>query len=206
METQSAEINELASALAKAQAAIKPAKKDSDNPFFKSKYADLASVHLACMEHLTVNGLSVTQTLYTNGDARTYLVTSLLHSSGQWIKSVAPVNPVKNDPQGMGSAITYMRRYSLAAMVGVAQEDDDGNAASDKKTNFSMALDREQAEQIYAQALQKIGACDSLSKLESTWKGYAKTLKSMPQDLAADLIQKKDDMKEELARQNGVAA
>lgn len=131
METQSTEIKDLAAALAKAQAEIKPALKDTDNPFFKSKYADLASVQAACMPHLTKNGLSVVQAIQMVGEL-TVLVTTLMHTSGQWLKSVAPVRPTKNDPQGLGSALTYMRRYSLASMAGVAQEDDDGNSASEK--------------------------------------------------------------------------
>tara|TARA_R110000868_G_scaffold62962_3_gene189937 strand:- start:441 stop:1106 length:666 start_codon:yes stop_codon:yes gene_type:complete len=126
---KSEQINELAAALAKAQSEMLPAFKDSANPFFKSKYADLASVWDACRGPLTKHGLSVVQVM-DRQDGQLILKTSLIHSSGQWIDSIAPVVPVKNDPQGVGSALTYMRRYSLAAIVGVYQDDDDGNAAS----------------------------------------------------------------------------
>lgn len=126
---KSENINELAMALAKAQAEMLPAMKDSANPFFKSKYADLASVWDACRAPLTKNGLSVVQLISSDTD-KLVLKTTLIHSSGQWIESVAPIVPVKNDPQGLGSALTYMRRYSLAALVGVYQDDDDGNAAT----------------------------------------------------------------------------
>lgn len=130
--TQSANINELATALAKAQGQIEGAKKDSSNPFFKSSYADLASVWDACRKPLSDNGLSITQTT-TVVESQLYLETMLMHSSGQWQSGILPINPVKPDPQGLGSAITYMRRYGLQSMVGVAPEDDDGNAASGKQ-------------------------------------------------------------------------
>jgi hypothetical protein len=133
MYNHSEQINELAVALCRAQATVKHALKDSSNPFFKSNYADLGSVWDACREALVANGLAVTQTMDVDGD-RTMLVTTLMHTSGQWIDGRALLTPVKNDPQGMGSAITYMRRYSLAAIVGVVadDEDDDGNNASGK--------------------------------------------------------------------------
>lgn len=129
MSEQSENINELALALSKAQAIIGGAKKDSKNPFFKSDYADLESVWMACRKELTDNGLSVIQTMEPNPEGVT-VVTTLAHSSGQWIKGRLNLHPTKNDPQGIGSAITYGRRYALAAIVGVYQTDDDGNAAS----------------------------------------------------------------------------
>lgn len=129
MSTQSPEINKLAEGLSKAQAEITGALKDSSNPFFKSKYADLAATWDACRLPLSKNGLSVIQTTQVSDQGSVYLETTLAHSSGQWIKGALPINPVKNDPQGIGSAITYARRYALAAIVGVAQVDDDGEAA-----------------------------------------------------------------------------
>jgi len=129
---QSQNINELATELAKAQAVMQPAVKDSENPFFKSHYADLSSVWDAIRKPLTDNGLSVVQTPDTL-DGKMVLVTTLLHSSGQWISGALPVSPTKTDPQSMGSAITYARRYALSALAGVcSEEDDDGNAASAK--------------------------------------------------------------------------
>ena len=126
----SEQINEIAGALAKAQGEIKGAAKDSTNPHFRSKYADLASVWDACRAALSKNGLSVIQTPDTTADG-VFLYTTLAHSSGQWIRSTMPVRPVQDTPQGLGSALTYARRYSLASMVGVApDDDDDGQAAS----------------------------------------------------------------------------
>lgn len=120
----SEQVNELFSALSKAQATIQPALKDKSNPFFKTKYCDLSSVWVACRESLTNNGLCVTQTVVKN-DSGMILITTLGHSSGQWMRSEMPILLGKMDPQGLGSSITYARRYSLAAMVGVAPDDDD---------------------------------------------------------------------------------
>ncbi len=128
------EINELAKALALAQAEIGGAKKDSSNPFFKSKYADLESVWEACRVALTKHGLSVTQ-LVGSDDKGLNLTTMLLHASGQSITTTCSVPVSKqNDPQAAGSAITYFRRYQLAAIVGVYQTDDDAELATDRKS------------------------------------------------------------------------
>lgn len=127
----STEINELATALSKAQAAIKGAVEDANNPFFQSKYANLASVWEACRDQLTTNGIAVVQSPSADGNKVT-VTTVLTHSSGQWMCGELTVQAAKSDPQGIGSAITYARRYSLAAMAGVApaSDDDDGNASS----------------------------------------------------------------------------
>ena len=114
-------IGKLAEALSKTQGELKEAVRDSNNPFFKSKYADLTSVWEACRSQLSKNGLAVVQTMADNGSERVVIVTTLIHSSGEWIRGRLSVKPVKNDPQGIGSAITYARRYSLAAIVGVAR-------------------------------------------------------------------------------------
>jgi hypothetical protein len=129
----SEQINELAAALAKAQGEITGALKDSANPFFKSKYADLAACWDACRSALSKHQLAVIQTTSAN-EGGLWLLTRLAHSSGQWIESETPVRPKDDSPQAMGSAMTYARRYALTAMVGIAQVDDDGNAASGKVT------------------------------------------------------------------------
>lgn len=124
-------LKSLAASLAKAQAVMQPAAKDHENPFFKSRYADLPSVWDAIREPLTANGLSVVQLPAEAAPGRVALTTMLLHSSGEWIASTASMRLVKDDPQGAGSGLTYLRRYMLAAAVGVvADEDDDANAAT----------------------------------------------------------------------------
>ena len=127
---QSPSIGALAASLAKAQSHYGKALKDASNPFFKSKYVDLAGCYEACRDALATQGLTVVQTTEINATGGVTLASTLIHSSGEWLGGVYPVNPVKNDPQGYGSAMTYARRYALMALVGLAAEDDDGEAAS----------------------------------------------------------------------------
>lgn len=126
---KSSEIAELAKALSKAQGVMTGAKADSKNPFFKSNYADLASVWEAAKEPLSKNGLSVVQTTIPH-DNKVEVETTLLHDSGQFITSSLSMPAEKLDAQSFGKLITYCRRYALAAMVGISQVDDYGNSAS----------------------------------------------------------------------------
>ena len=128
------EITELATALAKAQGEMAGAKKDSANPFFKSKYADLASVWDACREALSTHGLAVIQSPSAEG-MRVSVETLLAHSSGQWMRGTVSVTAKEDSPQAIGSAITYLRRYALQSFVGVAPEDDDAEAAHGRASN-----------------------------------------------------------------------
>ena len=127
---QSESIKELATALAKAQGELTHASKSSVNPHFKSKYADLASVWEACREPLSSNGLSVAQFPSEFQNNIMTLTTRLMHSSGEWLEQTMSAPVSKPDPQGIGSCLTYMRRYALASVVGVYQDDDDANSAS----------------------------------------------------------------------------
>ena len=126
-------IADLAAALAKAQLTMTGAKRDADNPYFKSRYADLASVRDACLGALNTNGISVTQwpRLVSVGDHEWFVEveTRLTHASGQWMADTLALPLAKADAQGVGSCITYARRYALAAVAGVAPDDDDGEAA-----------------------------------------------------------------------------
>jgi hypothetical protein len=129
---QSAQLDQLAVSLAKAQGEMENVKKGAENPFFKSKYADLASVWEAARVPLSKNGLSVIQSV-TSDDAHHWLETTLLHSSGQFVSDTIKLTLKDDTMQGLGSAITYARRYQLSAFVGVSpDDDDDGNAASGK--------------------------------------------------------------------------
>lgn len=121
----------LFAALARAQSELRGAVKDAANPFYKSKYADLASVWDACRDPLAKNELSIVQFPQAEG-AKVTVVTRLGHASGQWIESELSAHAKDDSPQAVGSAITYLRRYSLQSVVGVAPEDDDGEAAQDK--------------------------------------------------------------------------
>lgn len=135
---QSEQINELAGALAKAQGTMANATMNKTNPHFKSKYADLASVLDAIRGPLSANGLSVVQ-IKEITERGLVLKTMLMHSSGQFITSEYPL-PATQRPHEMGSALTYARRYSIAALIcNSADEDDDGNAAMTAKPNGNHA-------------------------------------------------------------------
>ena len=126
---RSSELNELFSALSKSQAEMKVACKDSSNPFFKSKYANLQSIIESSRPSLCKNGLSVVQQIIPNEQGQECLVTVLGHGSGQWIASSIRISPIKTDIQSLGSYITYLRRYSYASIIGVYDgEDDDGES------------------------------------------------------------------------------
>jgi len=124
-------IDMLAGALAKAQGEMTPAAKDSTNPHFKSKYADLASAWEAARGPCSRNGLAVIQGFEPGPDKSLIIWTRLAHSSGQWIESILVFYPIDQKPQTLGSCITYGRRYALMAILGIApDDDDDGNMAS----------------------------------------------------------------------------
>ncbi len=134
MDNQSETIGALAAALAKAQGSLNAALKDSKNPHLKNKYADLASIWNAARKPLAENELAVIQTT-DEDEGGQYLVTTLAHSSGEWIRGRLKIgtegaNKGVNLNQALGSSISYMRRYALAAIVGVIQDDDDGHSSS----------------------------------------------------------------------------
>lgn len=128
---ESEELDKLFEALAKAQMEMEIASTASVNPFFKSRYADLASIVKASRPFLAKNALAVIQRTITEENDQIFLYTRLCHASGQWIESNMQVKPVKNDIQGLGSYITYLRRYMYASLTGVVtgDEDDDGESA-----------------------------------------------------------------------------
>jgi hypothetical protein len=144
--SMSTDISELSAALAQAQGQMHGARKGADNPFFKSKYADLAACWEACRDPLSNNGLSLIQ-IPVHTEGRAGLVTQLAHSSGQWIRGFMTMLPGKDDPQGVGSCLTYMRRYALASFVGLAQVDDDAESATyrmskQKETKIVKAMEQ----------------------------------------------------------------
>lgn len=143
-------INELATALAKAQSEIKHAEKSAENPAFKRdgkvlKYATLADVWDACREPLTKNGLSIVQ-LPVRTEGGVSVTTILMHCSGQSIDSTLEV-PAGNTAQAFGSAITYARRYTLAAIVGIAPDEDDDGAQATESTRNRQNYDRREPRQ-----------------------------------------------------------
>jgi hypothetical protein len=148
-------IKHIAPALLAAQRQITFAAKDSINPHFKNKYAGLPQVIDAIKGPLNDNGITFIQTpsIPAIDDVRLVLVTRLLHESGEWIEDTAICPMPKQDPQGLGSAMTYLRRYSLAAICGLYQDDDDGEAAK-----FDPAPH-----------IENIKACKGMTELKDLW-------------------------------------
>lgn len=130
---KSESIKSLSVAMCKAQSEMGGAVKDANNPFFKSKYADLSAVVQAVKDPFANNGLSYVQFPIEEG-GRIGVETILMHESGEWLSNSFTVQLSKQDAQGAGSAITYCRRYALQAIAGIPSEDDDGNNAS-KQSN-----------------------------------------------------------------------
>lgn len=135
---RSEQINELVKALAKAQAEMQNPAFDQMNPHFRNKFASLAAVRNAVIPVLSKHGLTLTQEL-TSGDRGPRVLTMISHESGQWMEFGPLEMPVaKGDAQGVGSAATYARRYSMMAVCAVVgDEDDDGNEASKGKSPLS---------------------------------------------------------------------
>jgi len=127
-------MQKISGAFVKAQTAFGPALKSATNPHFRTKYADLSACVEAVIDALNGNGIALMQHSSECADG-VIVETVFLHESGEQISSGKLHVPAsKNDPQGYGSALTYARRYSLMAACGIAPEDDDGNAASKRKT------------------------------------------------------------------------
>ena len=167
-------IKELAAALAKAQGQFIHAKKDADNPFFKSRYATLASVLDAAKQPLSDNGLSVVQVIDSAEGEGMFLETILMHSSGEWMSGKYPIKPVKPDPQSIGSACTYARRYAFSAITGIAADDDDGN--SDSQVSAPAVKQEKIAPQPSVDYFAMIDDSKSLDELSKVWKSIPKHL------------------------------
>jgi hypothetical protein len=177
-------------ALAAAQAEIENATKGSVNPAFRSKYADLAEVLNTCRPVLAKHGMCIMQS--TSFDGATVSVQTVLgHKEGGWVSSCASCVPAKVDAQGIGAATTYLRRYSLAAMVAIAQEDDDGNSAQHAGRPAPVTSRKPDPER-YVDARQALRDAGSLSELGAVWR-----------DLSADarkaLAEEKDSAKTRLS-------
>ena len=178
--THSEQVNEIAAALAKAQGQMKIAVKDSINPHFKSRYADLAAVLDAVRGPLSANGIAIVQGVEADETAAT-VTTLLAHTSGQWVRSSLRLPAPQANAQGFGSAVTYARRYLLSAMAGIAQDDDDGNAAVEHEPRASgvagvkQALAREPDQDVMALRLTKL-------------MGEAMTVKELPEKEAREWV------------------
>jgi len=164
-------MNELAKSLVKAQSAMNHAAKDAKNPHFKSAYSSLASVIDAVRPALNANGLAFVQKLHT-ADHGVVVETVLIHESGQEMScGMLFVPATKQDAQGFGSAISYGKRYGLQAALGIASEDDDGNAASKapvRTPSVAVTLDMDWAVDVMA-------ACKTLDSLKEKFGTFYKS-------------------------------
>lgn len=165
---KSEQINELALALSKVQGEIEGAIKDANNPFFKSKYADLTSCWQACREQLSKNGIAVVQS-GDDSDTHLCLTTTLMHSSGQWIdgthrmeKKITEKDKTRRDmnAQDIGAAITYLRRFSLCSLVGICPEDEDANSIT--PTAQRKDIHHSQQQTCYAMTHDQVKEIDQL--------------------------------------------
>lgn len=183
---KSEQINELATAMAKAQLEIENASKNAANPHFRSKYADLAEVLNTVRPVFAKHGLAVIQSAgFDSGIAS--VETTIAHASGQWISSTVSAPVSKQDAQGVGSALTYCRRYGLAGMAGIAQEDDDANAAVGGRPQPAQSKKPVASPKDISVAKQTLESCSTVEELRETFaglpehvreplKGFAKTV------------------------------
>lgn len=179
MMTTSDSMANIAPALANALTVIHNATKDSKNPHYKSTYASLASVIDATKMTLGQHGLVVVQAPGWS-ENRVTVTTRIVHSSGEWIEAVAEAPVPKADPQGVGSAITYLRRYSLAAICGITQEDDDAETASRRPPQSKPQVSAEILQEKQAHLLMRIKDAESEGKLD------VKELQQVRKALASD--------------------
>jgi hypothetical protein len=165
-------IVEISKALAKFQAKVKQPLKDADNPFFKSKYVPLESVVEAITNEAPNHGLSFVQWALNDEQGRVGVATMLMHESGEFIE-FDPVfmNAEKNTPQGAGSLITYLKRYSLSAVFGItSDQDDDANESSGNNNKPKQQADplTEKLTVTFSQAMQKLGSANNVYKALNT--------------------------------------
>lgn len=209
IKNQSEDIKELAIALCKAQSQMSFASRDSENGYYKSKYADLYSVWEACREPLNKNGLCVVQQVNGLSECGGIVLNTLLvHTSGQWIKSVVVMTPSDNKPQTYGLCLSYARRYGLSSLVGVVQDDDDGNCASgignkniQKVNNYkdskpfrehhrSGGVEKNEiSNNKKSEYLEKMKNVNSLEELKTVWSD------SIPKEYRSYLSSEKDKIK-----------
>jgi hypothetical protein len=174
-------IKQIAEALVSAQKEIRFAVKDSTNPHYKSKYANINSVIDAVKAPLNNNGIAILQSLSPSDDNKLHLTTRLIHSSGEWIEDTAVCPIQKQDPQGLGSAISYIRRYSISSLCALYADDDDGQSAALNAADY----------------LQRITQSQSLEELQSNYNFVMGEVKN-DRTLSKLVIEAKDKRKAEL--------
>lgn len=184
--TTSPETDKINAALVKAHAAMAPVIADASNEFLKTKYATLGAVLKVVMPPLHAHGMTIIQGGDPSNDGGLLVTTRLIHESGQWLEMSCPAPLTKKDGHGLGSAITYARRYNLLAFAGVAQEDDDGNSASNIAEKDRR--DKESLQAVVDSQLKEIGELIHLldapeDKVAATCRKYSEDRTSSPEGL-----------------------
>ena len=183
-------IAKFAPAFLAAQIEMDNASKNATNPAFRSKYANLEGVIDAVKPALNSHGIAFLQTGSPSTPGMLTLTTRLIHSSGEWMEDTAECSLSKNDPQGFGSAMTYLRRYNIASICGITQEDDDGNAASQPSTSFSQSRAQSREPSLVDQV------CDALNsmpeQMQDGWGAWMETALncSNPREMNAEQLGK----------------
>ena len=211
----SEQINELATALAKAQAEMKNARLNKQNPHFKSRYADLAEIRDTVTPALSKNGIAVVHGLGPTDGGGLVVMTRLVHASGQWIESGFPI--AYDKPQTMGSAITYGRRYNLSAITNIsADDDDDANAANDKpaaaphakpeampSVNGTPGASKAGSRAAYEKMIASIRNTATLRALDEWYKANVSDIDKLPpewlDELRLEYVDRQTDLKKTLA-------
>lgn len=211
MGEHSESLGALAKALASAQAKLGDAKKDSTNPHFKNKYASLSSVREAITKVLSDAGIAVVQAFEPHGDSGVCVVTTLMHESGEWITSRLFIPVSKKDAQGFGSALTYGRRYALAAIVGIAADDDDDAEASvarDTKPVAKPSVAKPESDKIEAGFAARLDAVKTTDDMAAAEGDISKAVQagSLSDAARARLRLKRADVIKRLTATNGAAA
>lgn len=185
--TKETKVTTIAEAFLKAQKEFGPILKTSNNPFFKSKYADLASCIDSILGALNNNGISLIQNTHPS-ESGVAVETILLHESGEKISGgILEMPAIKRDPQAYGSALTYARRYSLMCTVGIAPEDDDGNKASQAKNVVHKSIDS---------YLKDISSCTDINELKDV---YSAAMHNLSDEVSKDKLTKaKDEAKQRI--------
>ena len=176
-----------------AQQRVGVAIKTAENSHLKSRYADLGAVWDAVTDALRENNLAVMQMPVGDSAGRLRLETVLVHTSGEWVSSEIDMPLTKQDPQAYGSAMTYARRYGLAALMGVTQDDEDGERAT-ASANEERALD----------LVEAMKTCETLAELQEEYLAASRELKG-DKNAVAIIVKAKNSLKKELEAKNGSA-
>lgn len=195
---KSEQINELATALAAAQSELENASKSSVNPHFKSRYADLAEVINTVRPVFSKHGLALTQCpSFESGIVS--VETILMHKSGQWMSSTISAPVSKLDAQGVGSATTYCRRYALAAIANIAQEDDDGESAVGRHRPAQQP-DPQLPEDEFVKHIESIRLAADIDSLKKAYEGATQAARAANDAGAfATFTKEKDERKSAFA-------